>query len=196
MCGRFYYDGDFSYKLNEILEKEEMTTEYRALDIREGDIFPSDKALVIHDGPSLTASFMTWGFKNPYNKGLLINARSETADEKKLFSESIRNRRCVIPASGFYEWDRYKARFRFRAPDESLIFLAGFYHHEPESSRYTILTCDANRSMIKVHDRMPVMLSRSEIKSWIRDEDYHKYLKRPQMELASVQDQGQIRMTL
>ena len=143
------------------------------------------------------AKNMYWGFTNPYRKGLIINARAETAREKKLFADSIQNRRCIIPASGFYEWDAYKARFRFTAPKGGLILLAGFYHEEQGTPRYTILTTEANESMRPVHDRMPVMIGRDEIRQWITDNEMlQACLERPQMELIREQDAGQIRMEL
>jgi putative SOS response-associated peptidase YedK len=138
---------------------------------------------------------MYWGFTNPYRKGLIINARSETAREKNLFSNSIMNRRCIIPASGFYEWDPYKARFRFTSPDDDLILLAGIYREEQGATKYTILTTEANDSMRPVHDRMPVMIGRNEIGAWIKDNDrLVEFLERPQIQLVSEQDSGRIRM--
>ncbi len=134
-------------------------------------------------------------FTNPYRKGLIINARSETVREKNLFSDSIINRRCIIPARGFYEWDPYKARFSFTSPNDDVILLAGFYREEHGIPKYTILTTKANDSMRPVHDRMPVMIERDEIGAWIRDNDrLTEFLNRPQIQLVREQDSGQIRM--
>ena len=119
----------------------------------------------------------------------------ETASEKNLFAESVMKRRCVIPASGFYEWDPYKARFRFTLPEGDLMLLAGFYHEEEGVPRYTILTTEANESMKPVHDRMPVIIGRDELGPWIRDnEKLSEFLGRPQVQLVREQDSGQIRM--
>ena len=117
--------------------------------------------------------------------------------EKNLFADSIMNRRCIIPASGFYEWDPYKARFRFSHPDDELLLLAGIYHeeHGAPDPHYTILTTQANESMIPVHDRMPVIISRDEIHPWLNDnEKLSDFLERPQLQLVCEQDSGQIRM--
>ena len=138
---------------------------------------------------------MLWGFTNPYRKGLIINARAETVREKKLFADSIMNRRCIIPASGFYEWNPDKARFCFTDPDDELLLLAGIYHEEQGKPRYTILTTQANESMQPVHDRMPVLIRHDEIRSWIEDrEKLSEFLTRPQMQLVCEQDSGQMRM--
>ena len=138
---------------------------------------------------------MEWGFENPYRKGLVINARGESAGEKTLFKESLAKRRCIIPATGFYEWDSWKARFRFTEPDGSLVLLAGLWRPEVNGPRYTILTTEANRSMMPVHDRMPVRVGYSEVWPWIADGSRTlEFLGRPQAELSCEQDEGQIRM--
>ena len=198
MCGRFVIGGDFRDKLNELIAAEGII--YSGLPYQESgqDVFPSESSLVIHTGDrKLLAVEMLWGFSNPYRKGLIINARAETVREKNLFADSIMNRRCLIPASGFYEWDPYKARFRFSHPDDELLLLAGIYHeeHGAPAPHYTILTTQANESMIPVHDRMPVIISRDEIHPWLNDnEKLSDFLERPQLQLVCEQDSGQIRM--
>lgn len=196
MCGRFVIGGDFRDKLNDLIAAEGITPS--DLTYRESgqDVFPSESSLVIHSGgPGLLTGEMLWGFSNPYKKGLIINARAETVREKNLFADSIMNRRCLIPASGFYEWNQYKARFRFTRPDDELLLLAGIYHEEQGNPHYTILTTQANESMIPVHDRMPVMISRDEITPWLNDnERLSDFLERPQVRLVCEQDSGQIRM--
>lgn len=196
MCCRYYYDRDFSEKLYEILNTEDISSADPAHGESARDVFPSDAATVIcGNSGGLSTANMYWGFSNPYRKGLIINARAETAQEKKLFSDSIAKRRIVIPASGFYEWDPYKARFRFTLPGNRPVLLAGFYHEEQGVPRYTVLTTEANESMRPVHDRMPVMISKNEIRPWILDrERLGEFLSRPQIQLVSEQDSGQIRM--
>lgn len=196
MCGRFEIGGDFRDKLNELIAAEGIISP--GLPYRESgqDVFPSEPSFVIHAGDHrLLAGEMLWGFSNPYKKGLIINARAETVREKNLFADSILNRRCLIPASGFYEWDPYKARFRFSHPEDELLLLAGVYHEEQGNLHYTILTTRTNGSMEPVHDRMPVIISRDEIKPWLNDnERLSEFLERPQVQLVCEQDSGQIRM--
>ena len=196
MCCRYYYEDEIRERMRDLLDSQGIKPA-EPLSVEPGrDVRPSDASAVIcgsDDG--LIASDMRWGFTNPYKKGIIINARSETAREKNLFADSIMNRRCLIPASGFYEWDQYKARFRFTLPGNELILLAGFYHEEQGFPRYTILTTEANESMKPVHDRMPVMIGRNEIRPWIRDNEMlSEFLERPQMQLLREQDSGQIRM--
>lgn len=197
MCCRYYYE-DFERELREFIRATKVVRlpDFSGGQTADRDIYPSQSAVTIHAaGGTIGISEMFWGFSSPVKKGLIINARAETAREKKMFADSIARRRCVIPASGFYEWDPYKARFRFTRPDRGLIFLAGFYRMEQGWPRYTILTTDANDSMIKVHDRMPVMIGRDEIGPWIEDETrLGEFLGRKQTELVCEQDTGQIRM--
>ena len=195
MCCRYYYADQIRDMMDDLIASQTIKIA-EPLQMEPGrDIRPSDASAVIYrDGEDLSVSNMKWGFENPYAKGLIINARSETAREKNMFSDSILNRRCVIPASGFYEWDAYKARFRFFLPGE-LLFMAGFYREEQGVPRYTILTTEANESMKPVHDRMPVMIGKNEIGPWITDnEKIPEFLERPQVRLIREQDSGQIRM--
>ena len=202
MCCRYYYE-DFEIELRELMKAEQVVrlSELPSPGSARRDVYPSQAAVVIHgNGPEdcsqsgiIGASEMRWGFSNPVKKGLIINARAETAREKITFADSIAKRRCVIPASGFYEWDPHKAKFRFTAPDGGLLLFAGFYREEHGTPRYTILTTSANGSMIKVHDRMPVMIGRDEIRPWIEDDArLPDFLGREQAPLTCEQESGQI----
>ena len=196
MCCRYYYEDKIRDMMEEIMDSQCIRHD-EPLSVEPGrDVFPSEASMVICEkGGSMTASDMRWGFANPYRKGLIINARSETAMDKALFRDSIMNRRCIIPASGFYEWDAYKARFRFFLPGNEPVLLAGFYREEQKVPRYTILTTEANESMKPVHDRMPLIIGRDEIRAWISDnERLPEFLERPQVRLIREQDSGQIRM--
>ena len=204
MCCRYYYE-DLEIELRELMKAEAVVELPGSSGGKAAnrDVMPSQPAVTIRgaargdNAPDdlLIASEMYWGFSNPYRKGLIINARSETAREKRLFADSVSNRRCVIPASGFYEWDRYKARFRCTLPGNELMLLAGFFREEQGVNRFTILTTDANDSMIGIHERMPLMIRRDEIRPWIFDDaGFAGFLERKQPELICEQDTGQIRM--
>lgn len=80
-------------------------------------------------------------------------------------------------------------------PGNQLLLLAGFFREEQGINRYTILTTEANDSMLGVHGRMPVLIGRSEIRPWIYDDSkLPEFLGRKQPELICEQDSGQIRM--
>lgn len=136
------------------------------------DVYPSDRASVLVSAEnSPIVCDMNWGFPGHNGNSLLINARAETALEKKTFKESVMHRRCVIPAGGFYEWNWKKEKFSFRRMDHApLLFMAGCFNLYDGKNRFVILTTHANVSMEPVHDRMPMILERNEIEDWLSDD--------------------------
>lgn len=209
MCGRYYADREFIPKLSTLFREEEiypdseLQQEWESV-LAEGktqgstDISPTDSAVSIYSTVGrLTASRMTWGFRDPYHDTLVINARSESVFDRQMFADSIRARRCVIPASGYYEWDKAKARYTFRQNDGGLVLLAGMYRLELGEPHYTIITTEANKCMSPVHSRMPVTVGKDEVRSWLTDDGaVSDFLTRRQEELIRTQDSGQISMDL
>lgn len=100
--------------------------------------------------------------------GLMINARAETICEKPMFRRSIAAQRCVIPATSFYEWDAARHEYQFELPGEPL-YLAGIYDNVDGANRFVILTTAPNASMWDIHDRMPLILRREQIRPWLTD---------------------------
>lgn len=194
MCGRFYSD-------NEIAEMILHMAGHTAgnLDLpKPGDIYPSQKALILSGKePDLYAQTMRWGFPRFDGKGLLINARAETAPEKKTFRDSVLHRRCIIPARRFYEWDKDKNRSAFQYPDKQAIFMAGFYRQFEEEDRFIIITTAANESAKQVHDRMPLILPEPYLADWIYDENAAlEMLAQPSPMLQRVQEEEQQRLSM
>ena len=167
MCGRYYVSDDTAREI----EKMVQDLDRRLAVYRSGDVSPSSIATVlIKPGNMLAAEDMKWGFPGYDGKNLLINARAESVLEKRTFQESVRQRRCVIPASGFYEWNKEKEKFTFRRADHApLLFMAGCYNLYDGRNRFVILTTQANASMAPVHDRMPLILERNEMEQWLSD---------------------------
>lgn len=102
----------------------------------------------------------------------VINARSESIETKPYFRGSIKTKRCVIPADGFYEWARqgkFKVPYRFVHKDGLPFAFAGLYDELPDDSGlgFVIITTTANALVGKVHDRMPVMFDREEKQAWL-----------------------------
>ncbi len=106
----------------------------------------------------------------------MINARSETVRQKSSFRDSFRERRCLIPVNGFYEWqkrDGVKQPFLFQTRQKGLFALAGIwdrweYPGGKELNSCTILTTAANTVMRPIHHRMPVILPRRHWDQWLR----------------------------
>lgn len=149
------------------------------------NIAPTQPVTVIvetTEGRALTA--MRWGLIPQWMKPKegnkvppgWINARSETAASKPAFRGAYKYRRCVLPASGFYEWtkldDGSKQPYLIRPADDGLIGLAGIWETwcPPDGSELntvSILTTSANPMMSKIHERMPVILDRDDFEPWM-----------------------------
>jgi putative SOS response-associated peptidase YedK len=127
------------------------------------------------EGRSL--AWMRWGFKPAWMKAFRqpppINARAETLLDRPLFRGSVRRNRCIIPASGFYEWQtvpgaKLKQPWYFRAKEASLIGFAGFSAHDAEGQNtFLIITTKANELLEPIHDRMPAILSSEGEEIWL-----------------------------
>ena len=117
----------------------------------------------------LTPQVLQWGFPG-FDKGkLLINARAESVKDRTTFRGSFEQGRCVLPAAGFYEWDRSKEKVTFTVPDRPILYLAGIWRPYGPEQRFVILTREANASMASVHDRMPLILTREEVAPWVSE---------------------------
>ena len=126
---------------------------------------------------------LRWGLvpawaREPRTASLLINARAETVAEKPAFRESFRLRRCLVPADGFFEWQKTpggRMPWLFQRADGAPLLFAGLWEHwagggaEPFES-FTILTTTANPLLAELHDRMPVILPREALDEWLAAE--------------------------
>lgn len=115
----------------------------------------------------MVPELMSWGYRTA--GPLVINARAETAAEKSLFRDSVASRRCAIPSTGFFEWDAAKQKFFFTLPGQSALYMTGLWALRDGLPCYTLLTTAANASMRPVHDRIPVVLTRSTLRPWLED---------------------------
>ena len=144
-----------------------------------GEIKPSQNALVLTGkDPELSATVMQWGFPRFDKKGLIINARAESVKEKRMFQGSVMQRRCIIPARHYFEWDREKTKTILSRNDSGIVYMAGIYQYIQNVERFVILTTQANQSVKNIHDRMPLILEEKEIEGWIYDNELADYLLR------------------
>ncbi len=170
MCGRYYVDDGMLLELRKIVQNIDLTWKPEG----KKDIYPSGEALVLkEENGSVAARKMVWGypaFAASAKSRLLINARSESALEKKTFRDSICRGRCIIPAKGFYEWNKRKEKYHFeRADQQPILLMAGCCREYDGVERFVILTTQANASVADVHDRMPLILEREEARTWLSD---------------------------
>jgi putative SOS response-associated peptidase YedK len=174
MCGRY-----------SLICIDDLGNRFRVFDPMMGarshfNIAPGNEMPVITRSGENHVAILRWGLIPSWTKDIraakpLINARAETLAEKPSFRSLLKSRRCLVPASGFYEWKKEgnrKIPHYFRLTDEPLFSFAGLYDswHNPEGvsvSTYTIVTCEANSLVAPVHDRMPVILSRENEERWL-----------------------------
>lgn len=167
MCGRYYVDDDTAREIQRLIRDVE-----QKLQVSSGDIHPTEKApVLVSAAGKLQCEWKKWGFPGVAAGPLVINARSESALEKWMFRDSVRQRRIVIPAAGFYEWNRRKEKNTFTRKDRPVLYMAGIYNRYENEDRFVILTTAANESMAPVHDRMPLILEEGEIQSWLAEEE-------------------------
>jgi putative SOS response-associated peptidase YedK len=170
MCGRYYFSADSADERIEAILR--MLEKSHPGQYKTGEILPGDAApAVVSRQGKLIPIPAVFGFPGFSEKKLLLNARSETASEKKTFAESLRSRRVVLPAAGFYEWDREKTKYYFSVEKQPVIYLGGLYAMAEGVCRFVILTRAANESMAEIHDRMPVILRAEEVRPYLTDTD-------------------------
>lgn len=190
MCGRYYLDDEIRDERlsDQIKQAMRIATKISAPMKTSGEIRPMDIAPVI--APSalnrrIGAFPMQWGFNHPTrDKILVFNTRMETATEKDLFISSVDDRRCLIPASGYYEWKKLdrnkKERYTFYAENREPLYLAGLYIRTSDEHRlpcFSILTQDAESEIREIHPRMPVIVPYSRVEEWLSpDTDFHEFI--------------------
>lgn len=155
------------------------------------NVAPSQDVLTIvglagDEDHAAVAGEMRWGLIPRWVKDRksfklnLINARSETAAEKPAFRESLRHRRCLIPADGFYEWksvpgQKRRQPYRITMKDEAVFAFAGLWDRwvGPDQEKivsFAILTTTPNELVSALHDRMPVILDEEAMLDWLDPE--------------------------
>lgn len=179
MCGRYFIDGD---DLPEELERilEELNRKNTPKNLKtSGEIFPSDVVPVLANSrrQDVQPFAMRWGYSFPGGRPV-INARAETAAEKPLFRDGMRQRRCLIPASSYFEWERRegpKTKYAIRPAGAEMLYLAGIYHLENHDGAvvpsFAILTRSAAPEIAFIHDRMPVILPPDCARDWLKVEN-------------------------
>jgi putative SOS response-associated peptidase YedK len=134
--------------------------------------------VIVQDRDSGKREFrlMVWGLipawvKDPSTFANLINARAETIAEKPSFRTAYKYRRCLIPADGFYEWQKVKSGpkqpFYFTLRGNGVFAFAGLWESWNDIETFTILTTSANTLLQTIHDRMPVILKPEDYNRWL-----------------------------
>ncbi len=172
MCGRYELATEFG-NLPSLL-KQDLPRAFKENYAKQKVIRPNDPVLVLKNEGKIGSSIMLWGFisewsKNPFasSRPRPFNARSETIAEKRLFSASWRHKRCLLPASGFFE-----KGYRISRKDSETFWLAGIWNRwmSPEGSELEtccILTTEPNELLRPLQNRMPVIIPNGLEEDWI-----------------------------
>ena len=175
MCGRFVANipaGELK-KIFNLIEIQQLDPRF--------NVAPTQQVAVIrNNGDHNHLDQLKWGFVPSWSKDIsfgshLINARSETVAEKPTFRYAIKYRRCIIPSSGFYEWDHSggkKQPYYIQMVDQTPTYLAGLWESwkAPDGNvieTFAILTTAANKLVAPLHDRMPVVLHPDTFTLWL-----------------------------
>lgn len=205
MCGRFtlFVDPEWLGEYFNIVNIGQLTFQPRY------NIAPNQDVVSIirdKDNKNNRAGMMRWNLlpsfmKEPKSKYTMINARDNTIDEKPSYRRLLPSRRCIIPASGFYEWDQNakpKEPYHIQLKSKEPMAFAGLWDRWEKDGEEiiscTIITTTANAMVEKIHHRMPVILSPEDADAWLdrgnSDKGYLKSLLTPydseQMEMYRV----------
>jgi putative SOS response-associated peptidase YedK len=131
-------------------------------------------AVISRDGERFLVP-MRWGFlpawyRTPADRPLLINARAESLADKPAFRDAARDRRCLIPADGFYEWQGAKGArtpWAIRSRAGGPIGFAGIWQEWRGMPTCAIVTCAANSVLAPIHERMPVVIGPEDFALWL-----------------------------
>jgi putative SOS response-associated peptidase YedK len=177
MCSRYFLDDDgnviaytFRVPVHEGIR-------------RRFNIAPTHAAPVVRAGEqpgTREVALLRWGLVPSWAQDLsigskLINARAETLAEKPAFRKAFRQRRCIVPASGFFEWTgepRWRVPHAITVRDRPIVPFAGLWEmwKNPEGrwiETYTIVTTAANGFVAPMHDRMPAILDEADVEPWL-----------------------------
>ena len=168
MCGRYTFSAKSD---SDMIRQVQESLEARNIEVKTGVVNPGDVAAVIASNRRLEPQVfgMKWGYGLSNGK-LVFNARSESAAEKALFADGMKQRRCLIPADSYFEWEHLEKRKQKYeiAPNGSAGFcLAGIYRIEQGRAVFSILTREPAQSIAFIHDRMPVILPTAVAEDWL-----------------------------
>jgi putative SOS response-associated peptidase YedK len=133
------------------------------------NVAPSQSAtVIIRDGLHTEAISAKWGLRHAgSNKSMLINARMETANEKPTFSGAFLHSRCIVVASGWYEWSAPKTPWHIQLRDGEVMAMAGLLFRGESQSRFVIVTSAADGELAEIHHRQPLVLGAGDEENWL-----------------------------
>ncbi len=176
MCSRYFLDADgniFAYTFH-VPVHDRVRKRF--------NIAPTQEAPVVRVGADglREVALLRWGLVPSWARDIkvgtkMINARGESVAKKPAFRAAAKQRRCIVPATGFFEWQGEpgaKQPFAITVPDRPLFAFAGLWEswrpgEGPAVETFTIVTTDANAAVARIHDRMPVILPADAVDTWL-----------------------------
>lgn len=222
MCGRYtLFTPEQVLEIKSIIdEAEERLRQRSSQNVRAhlvtDEIRPTNLAPVLfpREGKLVSAAAF-WGFTNhhewvnrkreadgigPLKPSPSFNTRNDKAERSTFWRDSLHKRRCIIPASGFWEWHHAEpsepgqtkkdkgVKYLFTMPHSPVLYIAGIWRNEVDEAtdeewpHFSMLTTDPSESVAKIHNRMPLVLLLDELDVWV-GADYKTLLSRPHVEL-------------
>ena len=169
MCGRF----SLSSNLEEL--RNVFSNEISGNFPSNYNISPGQTSAVISSKKNnLYLNKIQWGFKVPKLSKLVINARSETINEKPLFKNLLQQNRCLIPANSWFEWDNENKPHLIKHKKNDIIAFAGLQRLEGNKEKsFVIITAEAERNLKTIHKRTPLVINKENFLFWLGN-DYEK----------------------
>lgn len=174
MCGRYQLNLDVKTMMKSFKIGKNKVGYFNG-----GEAFPSNDLPIIYQDQDQVLDIGKWGFELWNSSRLVINARSETVDQKPMFKKYFESQRCLVPISYFYEWkeeeDGSKTKTRIYPYRKENTLLAGIYKYElgddgKNQLTYTILTGPSSGKMMEIHKRAPISVSNENIGTWLNKE--------------------------
>jgi putative SOS response-associated peptidase YedK len=164
MCGRYLFKQNDDEELHDWIQQLNLSETH---DLSLGEVFPSQKTIVF-SAPNKPV-VMRWGLKKWDDKGLVINARSESVKESPFFKDHLTYRRCLIKADAFFEWNTDKQKNIVTDPTQKPLYMAGLYDNSTEVPTFAILTDEAEGDFRKLHTRVPLFIPEAYLQRYIDD---------------------------
>lgn len=154
MCGKYYYDST--------------TFQFSENDDEKTDLNPAQEIPVyIMQNGKIILTKLNWGYSSTKGTEKIVNAKSETLEERKTFRDDFKERRCVIGAKGFYQKDAAGHQIAFESTKNETLYMLGIYRHTEKE--VVIITTKPNAVMKPIHNRMPLIIPKAMVRSWLSD---------------------------
>ncbi len=186
MCGAFNLEDDIIGYLKSYGYLFDLDDE---AELKPGDFFPNGNSLILRGKESPKAEAMRWYYALGDGKTNVFNCRSESIFEKKMFSTSITNRRCIIPVSHYYEWmgeKGKKEKYEIFDKNDDPFFLGGIFNRfkvkDEVFEGFSIITKESVGEVKEIHNRMPIVIDIKNISNWLDNNTDLRIIRNMMME--------------